>query len=90
MKRQYLNRFIEFFIVGVCMGLVEDITAIWFATEAQITVKVVLIALLVAIPFAIVSELIVDWQHFKTVRKIKDEIETALGTKPSSNKRRTR
>lgn len=72
------------------MGLVEDITAIWFATESQITVKVVLIALLVAIPFAAVSELIIDWQHFKTVRKIKDEIETALGTKASSNKKRKR
>ena len=74
MKKQYLYRFLEFFIVGVILGLTEDILAIKFATDAIIDANVVLIALLVALPFAIFSELIVDWRHFKIIRKLRAQL----------------
>ena len=58
-----LGRVLEFFIIGVVMGIVEDIIAVTISTGASITWKVILVVTLVAIPFAIISELVVD--HFK-------------------------
>ena len=58
-----IGRILEFFVVGVVMGIAEDIIAVTASTDASITWKVILVVTLIAIPFAIVSELIVD--HFK-------------------------
>ena len=55
-----LEVFLEFLIFGIVMGVVEDLIAIKFATEGTITWKVVGIVTLVAIPFSIIGELIVD------------------------------
>ena len=63
-KRQRLIRFLEFLIIGVVMGLVEDLLAVALATDAEINRDVVLIVLAVAVPFAIVSELVVDHPRF--------------------------
>ncbi len=63
MKKMRLGRMLEFFIIGVVMGIVEDIIAVSISTGASITWKVLLVVTLVAIPFAIISELVVD--HFK-------------------------
>ncbi len=63
-KRQRLIRFLEFLVIGVAMGLVEDLLAIMLATDAEIEPQVVLIVLLVAIPFAALSELLVDHPNF--------------------------
>ena len=63
-KRQRLIRFLEFLFIGVAMGLVEDLLAIVLATDAEIEPQVVLIVLLVAIPFAALSELVVDHPNF--------------------------
>jgi len=52
--------FLEFLIFGVIMGVVEDITAIALATGEPITLKMIVIIILVAIPFAAIGELIVD------------------------------
>lgn len=60
------NRLIEFFIVGLLMGVTEDLLAILLATDAELNLKVVAVAALVAFPFAIISELIVD---SATIRK---------------------
>jgi hypothetical protein len=61
-------QFIEFLIVGIVMGVVEDLLAVKFATGAIIDFGVVWIVFLVALPFAILSELIVDrpdfWKRF--------------------------
>ena len=43
--------------------------AIHFATDAVITMGVVWVAALVALPFAIFSELIVDWKRIKFLRR---------------------
>lgn len=60
-----LARFLEFFIVGLLLGVVEDLIAITLATEKAIDLRVFVIAFLVAFPFAIFSELIVDHDKFK-------------------------
>ena len=62
-----LNRFLEFFIVGVCLGVVEDLIAISLATDKAIDFKVFVIAFFVAFPFAVLSELIVDHEKFKRI-----------------------
>jgi len=69
MKRRYVYRFLEFLLVGFIMGVAEDLLAIHFATDAAITINVVWVAALVALPFAIFSELIVDWKHVKFVHR---------------------
>lgn len=74
MKRRHFYRFLEFFIVGFVLGVTEDILVIHFATDAHITIKVVYIAALVALPFAVFSELIVDWKHVDFVHKRVDGV----------------
>ena len=55
--------------MGFMMGIAEDLLAIHFATDAVITTKVIWVAALVALPFAIISELLVDWTHIKFLKK---------------------
>lgn len=64
-------RLLEFFIIGVLLGIVEDLIAIALATDAVINFKVILIAFFVAFPFAVLSELVVDMKKFpKFLKKI--------------------
>ncbi|MEX0622045.1 MAG: hypothetical protein WD187_03600 [Candidatus Woykebacteria bacterium] len=56
-------RLFEFFIVGLLLGVIEDLLAIWLATDSMIDLRVILIAALVALPFAFVSEIVVDLRH---------------------------
>lgn len=69
-----VTRLIEFFLIGLLLGIVEDILAIKFATGEPITWRVVMIAALVALPFAVISELIVDKPKFweKIIKKLKN------------------
>lgn len=60
-----LNRFLEFLIVGVIFGVIEDVIAISLATDHAIDSKVIMITLLAAIPFAIISEIVVDHEKFR-------------------------
>jgi hypothetical protein len=82
MKKKTAHRIgvmIEFFIFGVIIGITEDLIAIKFATDAEITWNVIWIVVLVAIPFAILGELVVDnidmgkyvekWFDKKTTRR---------------------
>lgn len=64
MTRLKKLRILEFIIIGVGMGVVEDLIAISFATEAQIDIRVILVALAVALPFAYLSEVVVDHPRF--------------------------
>ena len=64
-------RLLEFFIVGLALGVIEDLIAIWLATDSYIDLRVILIAALVALPFAIISEIIVDQKRFpKFIKKL--------------------
>lgn len=63
-KRRIFVRFLEFFVIGVVFGLVEDLIAIKVTTGASITLEMVGIVFLIAFPFAIFTELIVDHPNF--------------------------
>ena len=54
--------FLEFLIFGVIMGIVEDLIAVTLITGEPITTEIIGLVTLVAIPFAIIGELIVDYQ----------------------------
>lgn len=45
--------------------MVEDLIAISLATNEEIDLRVFMIAFFVALPFAIISELIVDHEKFR-------------------------
>lgn len=64
-----LNRFLEFFLVGLGLGVVEDLIAIFLVTGEPIDLRVFWIAFFVALPFAVFSELIVDHDKFKSLMK---------------------
>lgn len=62
-----LNRFLEFFIVGLALGVIEDLIAIFLVTNEPIDFRIFWIAFFVALPFAVFSELIVDHNKFKNL-----------------------
>ncbi|EGQ42746.1 MAG: hypothetical protein J07AB43_07340 [Candidatus Nanosalina sp. J07AB43] len=55
-----VERFTEFLIIGVALGTVEDAIALKLATGEPITLQTLGVIILVAIPFAAFSELVVD------------------------------
>ena len=75
--RKKTLRIIEFLIIGVLFGLIEDIIAIEAVSDVTINLRVIATVLLVAVPFAIVSELIVDhpkfWQLLRLHREDNSE-----------------
>lgn len=66
-------RILEFIIIGVLFGLIEDVIAVKAVSDVMIDKRVLLTILLVAIPFAIVSELIVDHPRFWEFLRIRRE-----------------
>lgn len=75
-REKKIHRFIEFLIVGLAMGITEDIIAVKLATGAEINLSVIWVVLLIAIPFAVFSELIVDREDFDfglIEKKLKDK-----------------
>jgi len=66
-RKRVISRLIEFFFIGLVMGIVEDLLAIHFATDAQITLQTFKVAFLVALPFAVISEFLVDLKLFQRV-----------------------
>jgi len=72
--RRRTVRFIEFALIGVIMGTFEDTLAVYFVTGEQITFDTVWIVFLVALPFAFLSEYVVDHPKFwQKVLRLKDE-----------------
>lgn len=64
MEKKHLNRFIEFLLIGLGMGIVEDLIAVSVVSKAPINLETVLLIAVVAFPFAALSELIVDRKDF--------------------------
>ena len=64
MTRLKKLRLLEFLVIGVVIGVIEDLIAIFFATETTINFRVLWIVLLVAVPFAFLSEVVVDNPRF--------------------------
>ena len=67
MRHKFKVRLVEFFVIGVLFGVAEDLLAIWLATDGGFEWKYLGIAAIVAIPFAFISEIVVDhpnfWKH---------------------------
>lgn len=57
-------RLVEFLIIGVVMGTLEDLIAVFFATDAKFSWHILIVVFLVALPFAVISELVVDHPNF--------------------------
>ena len=57
-------RLLEFLVIGVVMGIGEDLLAVKLATDATIDWRIIWVVVAVAIPFAFVSEIVVDNPKF--------------------------
>lgn len=68
--RKKTLRVIEFLIIGVLFGLIEDLIAVKSVSDVMIDLKVIATVLLIAVPFAAVSELIVDHPRFWELLRI--------------------
>jgi hypothetical protein len=64
MNAERLKRLLEFFVIGIVFGVTEDVLAVVIATDAEVTLEVIGVVVLIAIPFAILSELVVDHPQF--------------------------
>ena len=62
-KNHYI-RLVEFLVIGLAMGITEDLLAVRFATDAKMSADVIYIVVIIAIPFALISELLVDHPDF--------------------------
>lgn len=60
MNPKKIELIFELLIFGIIIGITEDLIAIKLATDAEINLRVILIVVLVAIPFAILGELVID------------------------------
>ena len=58
------QRTMEFLVVGLLMGVTEDLLAVWLTTGEPITWSVLGIVVAVAVPFAFLSEYVVDHPKF--------------------------
>ena len=68
-KHKLLEIFMEFLVVGIILGVFEDLIVLYLSTGASITLRSIRIAVLVAIPFAFVGEVLVDSYDFVTLFK---------------------
>ena len=69
-------RIIEFIIIGLLANSLDNIVAIRFAAGAELTPAILARIFLFVVPFAILSELIVDHPSFwkKIMKSLKIEI----------------
>jgi len=71
MNPKRLEVMFEFLIFGILIGIAEDLLAIKLATGQPITLRIIGIIILIAIPFAILGEIVADRIDFvKIYRKI--------------------
>jgi hypothetical protein len=78
MKRETVERFLEFLLIGVVLGTVEDLIAVKLATGATIDPRMILVIILVAIPFAAFSELIVDNDERKMMKGLSKKVHSTV------------
>ena len=65
MKRRHVARFLEFLVIGILMGVTEDLIAIRLTADEPFTAEMVVVVVLVAIPFAAFAELVIDHEEVK-------------------------
>lgn len=71
-----LKRFLEFLIIGILFGVTEDVLAVVITTDADVTPEMLLLIVLIAVPFAAFSELVVDHPHFIHFDRLADWLKT--------------
>ncbi len=59
----------ELLIFGIILGITEDLIVIKLATDVTVNWRVILIVVLVAVPFAIVGEIVIDRIDFIKIFK---------------------
>lgn len=69
MKWKKIEVMFEFLIFGILIGITEDLIAVKLTTGAPFTAKMIGIIVLIAIPFAIIGEIIADRIDFATIFK---------------------
>jgi len=84
-----IKRILEFFLIGIVFGVTEDILAVLIATDAELSVEIVGVVVLIAIPFAIISELIVDHPKFLTFDKLSTVMGASLFNRSSRQTKNT-
>ncbi|MBD3208194.1 MAG: hypothetical protein GF370_01940 [Candidatus Nealsonbacteria bacterium] len=69
MEPKKIEVMFEFLVFGIVIGIVEDLLAIKLATGERITLQTIGIIVLLAIPFAIIGELVADRVDFVKIYK---------------------
>ena len=64
MKLNFKLRILEFIVAGLILDLAENIISIKLTTGTAITANVFWVALMVVVPFAIITEVIIDHPNF--------------------------
>jgi len=78
------GRLIEFFVIGVIANSIDNLASVYFST-GQISLKIFWIVMLVALPFAIISELIVDYyKPFHKKKELKHEHKRIMARKEAA------
>ena len=68
-----VERFLEFIVVGVLFGTVEDLVAVKLATGAEFNPEMILIVVGVTIPFAAFSELYIDHPEIRPMKTLAEK-----------------
>lgn len=77
-RKQRLERFTEFLVIGVALGVIEDMIAIMLITGESFDLQMLGIVIMVAVPFAAFSELIVDSDEYKITESIAGKIKDVI------------
>ncbi|OHA90857.1 MAG: hypothetical protein A2832_00880 [Candidatus Zambryskibacteria bacterium RIFCSPHIGHO2_01_FULL_44_22b] len=57
-------RILEFVVAGIILDLVENIISIKLTTQAELNLRIFLVTLVIVVPFAILTELVIDHPNF--------------------------
>ena len=66
-RRVLLSHLVGFFVLALIMGIIEDILAIYFATDDPITWHTLKVAFFVAFPFSILGVIVADYQLLRRI-----------------------
>ncbi len=79
------ERLLEFMVIGLVMGVAEDLLAVWLSTGEPITWNVLATVFAIALPFAFISEYVVDHPKFwHAVFGIKRKVSAARSDEPGA------
>ncbi len=68
-KWQRLEMVFELLVFGIAVGVIEDLIDLKFATNEPITYSVFAIVVIIAIPFAVLGEVVFDRIDFASLFK---------------------